>query len=313
MVGIGDGGTLAYITAVQAPENTAAGGVSIGMSPTYPSRLIYCGVNLKEVKAEGLNHTYAPATQIAGHWVLIASEEPPAEIRAFAEAAPTAKLAIVPGSMEDRVEAAINNALEIGGAPQGPLAGLPLVELPAKGKIKGLAVFISGDGGWRDIDKQIAEYLAERGIAIVGVDSLRYFWRRKEPDQIAADIARVIAHYTKLWQMRKVSLIGYSLGADAIPFIWEKFDSATQNTIQTLVMLGLEPSTEFEVTVQGWLGISTSTEMETKPKLATLPLSKVMCFYGTDEKADNETACVYPELNGAQVVERPGGHHFDGR
>jgi type IV secretory pathway VirJ component len=311
MVGIGEGATLAYLTTAQAPENTAAGGVSIGMqTSSYATRLTMCGV--KEAKNENGVRTYLPSAQIRGHWTLITAEQPASEIAAFADAAPTAKLRIVPGDLSQQIDAAVEEAFEIGGAPQGPLAGLPVVELPAKGKIRGLAVFISGDGGWRDIDKQIAEYLSERGIGIVGIDSLRYFWSRKEPSQIAADVSRVVSHYTKLWQVRKVTLAGYSLGANVIPFLWDKFDKTTQNEVQAMVLLGLEPTAEFEITVQGWLGMSTSTEVDVRPSLATLPPAKVMCFYGTKEKDDNETACVYPELAEAQIIERPGGHHFDG-
>ena len=105
--------------------------------------------------------------------------------------------------------------------------------------------------------------------------------------------------------------MGYSLGANAIPFIWDKFDPATQNIIQVMVLLGLEPTTEFEVTVQGWLGFSSSTETDVRSHLTTLPPAKVMCFYGSDEKDENDTACIYPELANAQVIERPGGHHFN--
>jgi type IV secretory pathway VirJ component len=310
MVGIGDGGTLAYLTAAQAPENTAAGGVSIGMLPSFPTKLTMCGV--KELKAENGVRTYAAPTQINGHWTLIEEEQPAPEIAAFTESAPTAKLRIVKGGLDAKLSAALEEAFEIGGAPVGPLAGIPLVELPAKGKIRSLVVFISGDGGWRDIDKQIAEYLSERGIGIVGIDSLRYFWRRKDPQKIADDVSEVIAHYTKLWQARKVTLAGYSLGANAIPFAWSRFDKATQNAIQLMVFLGLERSTEFEITVQGWLGMATSSEIDVRPALTSLPTSKVMCFYGTIEKNDNDTACVLPELQGAQIVQRPGGHHFDG-
>ncbi len=310
MVGAGEGGTLAYLTAAQAPENTAAGGVSIGMRASFATRLTMCGI--KELKNENGLRTYEPSTQIPGHWTLISAEQPTPEIVAFTSAAPTAKLRLVAGDVSQQVEAAIEEAFEIGGAPKGPLAGIPLVELPAKGNIRGLAVFISGDGGWRDIDKQIAEYLSERGIAIVGIDSLRYFWRRKEPAQIAADMSRVVAHYTKLWQARNVSLVGYSLGANVIPFIWDKLDKTTQNAVQVMVLLGLEPSTEFEVTVQGWLGVTSSKEQEVRPYLSGIPASKVMCFYGAKEKDDNETACLFPELAHAQLVQRPGGHHFDG-
>ena len=310
MVGIGQGGTLAYLTAAQAPENTAAGGVSIGMSPVFASKLVLCGV--KDIKHENGRFTYEPAGQIPGHWTLIASEQPQPDVEAFTKAAPTAKLRMVSGDTEAKIDAAIQEAFDIGGAPAGPLAGLPLIELPAKGKIRGLAVFISGDGGWRDIDKQIAEYLSERGIGIVGIDSLRYFWQKKDPTKIAADITQITAHYSKLWQVRKVNIVGYSLGADIIPFIWDKFDPVMQNAVQTLVLIGLEPTTEFEVTVEGWLGMSTSTELDVRPQLSSLPFSKVMCFYGSDEKDDNETACVFSELAKAQIVQRPGGHHFDG-
>jgi type IV secretory pathway VirJ component len=311
MVGIGEGATLAYLTTAQAPENTAAGGVSIGMrSATYTTRLTMCGI--REAKNENGVRTYLPSAQIPDHWTLITSEQPAPEIEAFATSAPTAKLRIVPGTLSQQVDAAVEEAFQIGGAPNGALDGLPVVELPAKGKIRGLAIFISGDGGWRDIDKQIAEYLSERGIGIVGIDSLRYFWRRKEPQQIAADVSRIVAHYTQLWQVRKVSLVGYSLGANVIPFLWDKFDKPTQNELQLMVLLGLEPTAEFEITVQGWLGVSTSTEVDVRPSLATLPAAKVMCFYGAKEQDDNDTACVYPELAEAQIIERPGGHHFDG-
>ena len=43
-----------------------------------------------------------------------------------------------------------------------------------------------------------------------------------------------------------------------------------------------------------------------------MPVDKTMCFYGHDEVADQETACVFPEMAKATLVERPGGHHFDG-
>ncbi len=58
-----------------------------------------------------------------------------------------------------------------------------------------MAVFYSGDGGWRDLDKQISGVLAEHGIATVGVDSLRYFWEEKAPEQVADDLAAILRHY----------------------------------------------------------------------------------------------------------------------
>ena len=63
-----------------------------------------------------------------------------------------------------------------------------------------MAVVYSGDGGWRDIDKEIAGRLQELGIPVVGVDSLRYFWSERTPERIAADLDLIMAHYREAWQ-----------------------------------------------------------------------------------------------------------------
>jgi type IV secretory pathway VirJ component len=76
--------------------------------------------------------------------------------------------------------------------------------------------------------------------------------------------------------------------------------------------MGIAPTAELQVTVTGWLGMSGSSETDLRPSLAMLPKEKVMCFYGVDETKENETSCVFKELDGAKRFERPGGHHFDG-
>jgi len=46
-----------------------------------------------------------------------------------------------------------------------------------------LAIVLSGDGGWRDLDQTVARALQDAGVSVVGIDSLRYFWRRKSPSR----------------------------------------------------------------------------------------------------------------------------------
>ena len=72
------------------------------------------------------------------------------------------------------------------------VSDLPLVELPAAHPDGMLAIVISGDGGWRDLDKTIAHDLHDQGVSVVGVDSLRYFWSVKSPAQTAHDLDRII-------------------------------------------------------------------------------------------------------------------------
>ena len=62
------------------------------------------------------------------------------------------------------------------------LADLPLVELHAPGSDR-LVVLLSGDGGWREMDKGIAARLQQQGVSVVGFNSLRYFWGSRTPQQ----------------------------------------------------------------------------------------------------------------------------------
>ena len=73
---------------------------------------------------------------------------------------------------------------------------------------------------------------------------------------------------------------------------------------------GCRRSADFEIHVTGWLGVEGHTgSVPTPPELASLPKAIVQCFYGAEE---TDTACIAPEMKGAQLIETPGGHHFDG-
>jgi len=310
LLGTGEGGTLAYLALAHAPENTSAGAVSVGFAPHFATRLQLCSGAPEAGHMDGI-HYYQPATDLPAAWRWISVGEPRPEMAKFATASPMAQLHVA-ADPAAAFDAALDAVVEIGAPPAGGVADLPLVELPAKGKPRALAVFISGDGGWRDIDKQIGEYLQANNVSVIGVDTLRYFWNKKPPEVLAADIDRVVKHYQKLWQVRKTALLGYSFGADILPLAWGKMNPATRDATDLIGLISPEPTADLEVTVSGWLGLANANEVPVAPFLATMPPLKVMCIYGSDEVRDKDTACVAPELDQATRLERPGGHHFDG-
>jgi type IV secretory pathway VirJ component len=312
LFGLGpSGGALAYLSLAQAPLNTAAGAVSLGFTTDFASKLRLCPGASSTALPQG-HWRYAPMTsELPGRWTLVDKAQPDAAAKAFLDGSRQSH-SIAAKDDAAAADAAVKATLEIGAPPVEELGDLPLVELPTDGPPVGLAVFLSGDGGWRDIDKTIGEILQKEGVAVVGVDSLRYFWSSKEPAVIAADLERVIAHYTKLWGAKRVAVIGYSLGADVIPFAWRRFSPQTQSRVKLIGLLGLEPTADFEISVAGWLGVASSSDVDLTPYLPDLPAEKTMCFYGQDEVTDKETACVFPQMARATIVERPGGHHFDG-
>ena len=193
---------------------------------------------------------------------------------------------------------------------QATALDVPLVELPATPRYDSMAIVYSGDGGWRDLDKSVAEHFQEQGLPSIGVDSLRYFWSEKSPRRIADDLMRIIDIYSAKWGVHSVALVGYSFGADVIPAAYNLLDSDHQAMISQISLLGFAPETEFEVSVAGWLGTHASDAVPTMPELKKIELSKVQCVYGEDEGDD--TAC--PQLQGsdAEVIRTTGGHHFDG-
>jgi type IV secretory pathway VirJ component len=194
--------------------------------------------------------------------------------------------------------------------PPAQLADLPIVEVPAApgGRAGGpFAVLLSGDGGWAGIDKSLGAAFAAQGIPVAGFDSLRYFWSARTPDGLAADLDRVIRYYAARWGRSQVLLVGYSQGADVLPFALNRLPPATRASVRLTALLGPGQKASFEFHVANWLG--PSGDLPIAPEARRLAAEDTLCLYGVDEK---DSLC--PELAPAhaRVMPLTGGHHFGG-
>jgi type IV secretory pathway VirJ component len=305
LAGIGAGGTLAYAALAQSPAATVAGAVSVDPAPALVTRVPLCAGAPSE-SVPGGGYRYEPAAKLPGWWRVSA----PAGIAAGLSHLAT--LVEDGGSPAERLVAAVAATLPAAGVPPAatPLADLPLVELPAERAGNVFAVIYSGDGGWRDIDKQIGEQLAQHAVPVVGVDSLRYFWRAKTPEQVARDLQRIVDHYGTAWRTPSVALIGYSFGAGILPFAYNRLPATDRARVALLALLGVEHRAAFEFKLSGWLGSGASDEVApVLPEVQRLPPGLLLCVYGEDEP---DTLCRDPALSGAEIVRTAGGHHFDG-
>jgi type IV secretory pathway VirJ component len=202
------------------------------------------------------------------------------------------------------------------GAPAPPaVADLPLVEVPAAARGAGahdgrLAIIVSGDGGWAGIDREVGGALAARGIPVVGLNSLSYFWRGRTPDEIARDLARILAHYLDVWGKRSAVLVGYSMGADVLPFMVDRLPAALRDRIDLVALLGPEKTASFEFHVAQWLGGGSSTDRPVMPEVRRMAgRPRLLCLYGKEE-----TDSICPGLDPAlgTSVGFSGAHHFGG-
>jgi type IV secretory pathway VirJ component len=189
---------------------------------------------------------------------------------------------------------------------------LPLAEvLASQPQRDTFAILYSGDGGWRDLDRSLASVLASKGMSVVGVDVLRYYWKQKSPVVAAADLARIMRYYQQRWQKRKVVLIGFSFGADVLPFLISRLPADLSADISLVSLLAPERHTAFEVETTGWLGVHNSAGMAIAPELQKLSGQHVQCIYGRDEAADSLCTTSAVTAVGAMVLAKSGAHHFD--
>lgn len=177
-----------------------------------------------------------------------------------------------------------------------------------------LAVLYSGDGGWGALDQKVARHLADNGVPTLGVNSLTYFRARRSADSAAQDLANALREYEGRWARKKVVLIGYSFGADALPAILPRLPADLRAQISHVVLIGTGPNGDLRFHPASWLNLATDDSFPVRPAVVALKETamkdvKITCVYGDKEHAD-----ICPDLPDAEVakIRLPGGHHFNG-
>ena len=186
-----------------------------------------------------------------------------------------------------------------------------VTEVPATGPPAGVfAVFLSGDGGWAELDRSIGAQLAQAGVAVVGIDSRTYLKSgRKTPDVLAADIARIVRRYQSKWGVDSFALIGYSRGAVLVPFAAARLDSTLRARLRLIAMLGLEERAGFTFHFADLLSKHSPKDgLPVLPELERLRGTSMLCVYGREEE---ESLCRSVDSTLVRRFARDGGHHFD--
>ena len=314
LFGQGAGGRLAYVALVQSSPRTFAGALSVDFDPHLALRTPFCQLPF-EVGPEG-RRALLPSVRLRASWLVGTTAALDTAASQFVAAA-HGEMGVQPPVLlaPDTVAAAYREGaamLRTGATWNGPpsVADLPLVEVAATTTRDLLAIIYSGDGGWRDIDKQVGGIMAAKGIAIVGVDCLHYFWTEKPPAQVGDDLARIITHYMAAWHIRHVILLGYSFGADILPFAYNELPAEIQGKINMISLLSPERAADFEIRILGWLGAAPgSGARPLQPETVRINPTKMQCIFGADDASIS--LCTDPTARTMEVIERPGGHHFD--
>lgn len=333
LVGYSSGATLAYATLVQAPTGTFKGAISMGFCPDLPLTKPLCRGNglQSEPGPNGKGYTFLPAVKLATPWIAFQGQADQVclgeNTEKFVKQTQMAQMVLLPKvghgfSVEKNWLPQFKKAFldlttqHLSQQPKNPqsldVSDLPLVEVPAKGNLKDVfAVLVSGDGGWAGIDKELSGVLAQSGISVAGLNSLKYFWSKKTPQQLGKDCDRIIRYYMNRWKKSNVILIGYSLGADVMPFMVSRLSKEFSDRISLIALLGISKTVEFEFHAADWLGNSSGkNSVAVLPEIEKLSGKRIIYFYGTEEK---ETLQNEIDTQSVTCIPIEGGHHFGGK
>ena len=330
LLGYSSGATLVYAAVAAAPAETFAGAISLGFCPDLEISRPLCqqnGLTLTR-RAKGVGFALAPNHQMRTPWVALQGETDQvcdaAATRAFVAAVPGASFISLPNvghgfavtrnwvpqylQAYDALAAHHPSSATLSTAAEVRDLALEEVPVAPPARPDTMAIILTGDGGWADLDKHIAAGLAARGIPAVGWSSLRYYWTPRTPDVAAADLTRIIEHYMSHWGAQRIILVGYSFGADVLPFLVNRLPGALLPHVRAVALLGLSDAADFEFHVSEWIGHRPSSPYRTVPEAERLSVP-VLCVRGADE---DDSACL--RLKGPRISSREvgRGHHFSG-
>ncbi|MDR6756806.1 type IV secretory pathway VirJ component [Mycoplana sp. BE70] len=312
VAGVGEGGALALAMISQSPAATIGEAVAIDPQAGIPLDKVLC---TPAAKTHGDGRTIygfidgdLPAA-VTVRFSAAATQAGRDHVEQLAKAHPDIDVNDVDAAATDALLQILADRIDVSGDSGDPL-GLPITVLETRPTMDAMAIIYSGDGGWRDLDKEVGGALQGMGIPVIGVDSLRYFWSERKPQETADDLARIIEAYRKEWNVRHVLLAGYSFGADLLPATYNLLSEKDKARVPQLTLMALSRRVDYEISVEGWLGLASGASMGDPVKdIGKIDPRIVQCIYGRDEDDD---PCPTLPTKGVEAIGIDGGHHFDG-
>jgi type IV secretory pathway VirJ component len=331
IMGYSSGATLVYGILAQARPGTYIGGISVGFCSDIDLPKMLCQTNglTENDDVKGKSYFLLPDAKLGNPWIVLHGKLDKvcnySEVADFVAKTSDAELITLPNvghgfskwsdfmpQWKDAFDRLVEQYEK--GKPANinieQVKNLPFIITNTKLQNKNapVALIISGDGGWYGFEQSIADNLAKQGIPSIGLDSKKYFWKRRSPEETASDMAKALNFYGKEWNREKFLLIGYSLGAEIVPFIVTRVSEEMRSKILSEVLLSPEINTDFEIHISNMMGIgnrqNTYNVIDEIVKIKVVP---TLIIFGEGEKA--RVAALLTDTI-VKIKKIPGDHHY---
>jgi type IV secretory pathway VirJ component len=327
LIGYSSGATVVYATLVQSPPGTFAGALSMGFcaDQDFSGAQLCPGAGLRYAPNAQHELVFKPASTLKQPWIAFqGSKDQVCNAQAaheFAGAVPNGEIVELPlvghgfsvarnwmPQFRQGYARLAAQPQKSASTPPPEIGDLPIEEVQASGSAREFALLLSGDGGWAGLDQELAARLAASGVPTVGLNSLKYFWKQRTPDETARDVTRILRHYLSAWKKERVLLVGYSFGADVLPFVVNRLPADLRAKVASVSLLGIDGNASFEVSISDWVGADEAGP-QTRPEVGRITGLPVLCLYGEGEKDSICPGLQEPAIRREQVGT---GHHFGG-
>ena len=185
----------------------------------------------------------------------------------------------------------------------------PVTEWNATTHQKPLVFYISGDGGINNFSSDLCESLKDKGYDVSALNAKSYFYDKKTPEETANELNDYLSKKIKGRSNQQIAIIGYSFGADVLPFILNRLPKNIHDKIIVSFLMASSGSTDFEIHWADMLGGNKKRSMDVVTEINKLIDDNVVIISGSDD-GNLELNKITLKKYTHEVL--PGGHHFDG-
>jgi type IV secretory pathway VirJ component len=188
-----------------------------------------------------------------------------------------------------------------------PTRNIPVIESKATGKSGFYIIFLTGNGGWKNLAKYVTSYLNSKEVSVLAINTKKYLLSEKKPEQIACDLETLVDRYEVKWNAERVVFIGYSMGAEVLPFAVNRMGEKYIGKLEDLILIGPWQKATFKVKLADYFyEVNKGEDIYEELQKMKLKKSYVICD-------DNEYSICLKDLQGVIDHEQiGGGHHFGG-